>query len=325
MDQSLLGMIEHVTILRTQEENTYKCVDYLSPGYQQAQQARGAVTPSSCLGPISPASSFMNETWREKICEWSYNIVDYFNYDRELVFVCMNYLDRYAMKRRVDTKTYQLAAMTSLFIVMKIYEPRSSSRLLDVSSLTKLSQSTFDERSILAMEREMLQTLQWHLYPPTSRRFTIYLSNFLSSVSSSDTINIPPPPGAKAIEEVNELARFFTELSVCDYFYVTHNASTIGLASLLNAIDVVGEDEFPPEYKLQFIQIVHYETGLNAYSNNSKQCRTRLHATFIQGGFSKQSGSSSAPSSHTNKNSSDDPRLINEEIPSPICVSGSTI
>ena len=112
--------IDHVNVLRRQEETAYRCFDYLSPEFQQ-QQAIQEEFLHNCLGRIKPNANFMSESWRDKICEWAYNIVDYFNYDRELVFICMNFLDRYAMKRRVDTKTYQLAAITALFLVVKIY------------------------------------------------------------------------------------------------------------------------------------------------------------------------------------------------------------
>lgn len=332
MNHTLSSVIEHVNILQKQEETIYKCVDYLSPLYQSLKEREAASRNSpNCARRTKPSVSPMSETWREKICEWCYNIVDYFNYDRELVYVCMNFMDRYVMKRRVDTKSYQLAAMTSLFIVMKIHEPRSSSRQLDVTSLTKLSQSTFNEEMILAMEREMLQTLEWHLFPPTPGRFVFYLSKFFPT---RDKIKNSPSsfPSETDLHEISELSRFFTELSVCDYYYVTQNPSAIGYASLLNAIDVVGEQheeegekKFFSEFKQQFSNKVYSQTGLYAMNKDIMNCRARLQATFIRGGFSKQYQKQTCISPTPKGQNNSEENMINESIPSPICISGATI
>ncbi len=316
---------DHVIVLRKQEETTYKCIDYLSQDFQQCQ-AMQEESMQNCLGRVRPDATFMNETWRDKICEWAYNIVDYFNYDRELVFICMNYLDRYAMKRRVDTKTYQLAAITALFLVVKTYEPRSSSRMLDVSSLAKLSQSTFSEETIIAMEMELLQMLQWNLYPPTAYTFATHLNKMLFDITHD--LEDCPKPSSSVNEEVTELTRFLTELSVCDYFFVTHLPSTVGIASLLNAIDVVGHEEYCQSLIQIFIQRVYQETGLNIYSSEVQECRQRLKATFVESGFSKPSQDTTNNTSRQQKNQDEDEETVTGEtdslngIPSPVCVAG---
>ena len=318
-------LINHTIVLRKQEEKTYKCFDFLSPDFQQ-QQALQEDAMQNCLGRIRPNATFMDETWREKICEWAYNIVDYFNYDRTLVFVCMNFLDRYAMKRRVDTKTYQLAAMTALFLVVKTYEPRSSSRILDVGSLAKLSQSTFSENSIIAMELEMLQMLEWNLFPPTTHTFAMNLSNILLSIIYS--IEDCPKPSLNARQEVEELSRFLTELSVCDYFFVTQNPSSVGIASLLIAVEVVGQEEYDPSLIQIFLQRLYHETSINGYSPEVQECKARLRSTYEEGGFSKPVQEIHCDSAIQDCNRDDDEETVKEDsdslncIPSPVCVSG---
>ena len=197
-------LVEHILILRRQEESTYKCFNYLDRDFQH-KQAREEATSNFLGSPISPDESFMNESWREKICEWTYKIIDYFQYDRELAFICMNYLDRYAMTRRVNTKIYQLAAITSLFLTIKIHEPRSSHQRyqLDISSLVRLSQSVFNEASILAMEREMLQMLNWHLFPPTSGTFAQYLFQIFNSIKKNHSSTFQEFT-ERSLEEIKE-------------------------------------------------------------------------------------------------------------------------
>lgn len=319
--------IDHVNVLRQQEETTYRCFDYLAPEFQQYQSTLED-SMQNCLGRIRPNANFMNESWRDKICEWAYNIVDYFNYDRELVFVCMNYLDRYAMKRRVDTRTYQLAAITALFLVVKIYEPRSSSRVLDVSSLAKLSQSTFSEDTIVSMELELLRILKWNLFPPTAYTFARYLNKILVEIASKE--EECTRPSASSRQEVTELSRFLTELSVCDYFFVPHKPSTVGIAALLNAIEIVNDEDYSPTLIHIFIQRVYQQTEINAQSSEVQECRARLQATFVESGFSKPSLKTTSNASEQSFNQDADDETVKGEadslngIPSPVCVSGVT-
>lgn len=320
-------VIDHVNVLRKQEETTYRCFDYLSQEFQE-HQAMQEESLQNCLGRIRPNATLMNETWRDKICEWTYNIVDYFKYDRELVFVCMNFLDRYAMKRRVDTKTYQLAAITALFLVVKTYQPRSSSRMLDVSALAKLSQSNFDEGIIVAMELELLHMLEWNLFPPTAHTFATQLNKILLQMTRC-VEECFPQPSSSATQEVIELTRFLTELSVCDYFFVTQLPSTVGIASLLNAIDLVGQDEFCKPLIQSFIRRVYEDTGLNAYSSEVQECRQRLQATFVESGFSKVKEESTTHNNNSTRQNNEDDETVKDEadslngIPSPVCVSGA--
>ena len=355
---------ERIGILRKQDETVYRCVDYLSHEYQ-ARQSRGKSKDCAIQSSLfrsatgdwgsSPSqnsdsvATSMTVAWRDKICEWYYTIADYFNYERELVYVCMNNLDRYAMRRSVDTRTYQLAAIASLFIVVKTYEPSTSNRRIDVAALSKLSQNVFDENCILAMESEMLTTLEWYLFPPTSYTFAQNFCCLL--VALPQDLNYPKI-SQKAMNEVKDLSRFLTELSVCDYFFVTHCSSTIGLASLLNAIDFVSEkvelcNEFPHEFVQAYTERIFYFTGLNAFSPEVQECRSRLRETYIQGGFyqgqiqgaTSEAMDCNASHVHPSRNKSqavtdnviettdtehDTEQVIVGCIPSPVCVSGAT-
>ena len=84
--------------------------------------------------------------WRSKICEWCYRVIDHFRYDREVVSVAMNFFDRYlvlvgsagaagvnsgvgsgsssAVGIDIDSRTYQLAAMTALYVATKLHADR---------------------------------------------------------------------------------------------------------------------------------------------------------------------------------------------------------
>jgi hypothetical protein len=100
-----------------------------------------------------------------------------------------------------------------------------------------------------------------------------------------------------------ELARFLTELSVIDYYFVIHHSSTIALAALLNAIE-----ELPgasQDLTKLLLAEVGKAAGFQTSSEELSACRDRLRLLYAQGGYS-------------HPGSSPEPR---PETVSPVCVS----
>lgn len=174
-------LLDIIQVLKKQEISAYRVLDYLNPkdeplphddlttcACQPAAAAAEAATADadhsvsvSVDSPldysISTASSSptdVNEEWRSKICEWSYQVIDHFDYDREIVAVSLHYLDRYLCRRSVDKRTFQLVAMTCLYMACKLYSPRHQP--LSMDSLMQLSRGYFTEEHIEAMEGSIL-------------------------------------------------------------------------------------------------------------------------------------------------------------------------
>lgn len=152
---------DEFSALRHQENTVYSCEDYLSPEYQNDQMEEQDQTlkdngPDASMFdslPSDPSAGSLNEVWREKICEWCYQVVDHFDFSREVVSVAMSFLDRYLSTRRVNKKIFQLAAMTCLYLAIKLYEPST----LKISSLVGLSRGFFAAKHIIAMEQSILR------------------------------------------------------------------------------------------------------------------------------------------------------------------------
>ena len=228
----------------------------------------GGSTDSSNNG--ASTNSTINELWREKICEWCYQVVDHFDFNREVVSVAMNYLDRYLATRLVNRRIFQLAAMTALYLAIKLFEPGK----LRMASLIDLSRGYFMAEHIVTMEDSMLQSLKWYVHPPTSFAFC---RDFMRLVSG----DISP----RARHDVNELARFMTELSVCDYWFITKKPSSIALAALINAIELQGPRRVDPRYKVEFLHRV-VELGMDIASDDEIiECYERLREMYIAGGY----------------------------------------
>ena len=134
LDDSLLPNIhareltDRIRTMRKQEVTHHQCADYMrdSDSY------------------LSTASQIVDEESRIKMCEWCYQVVDFCKFRRETVGIGMSYLDRYISTRQgrlalTDRKFYQLAAMTSLYMAIKIHEPLE----METSLLADLSRGVY--------------------------------------------------------------------------------------------------------------------------------------------------------------------------------------
>lgn len=77
-----------------------------------------------------------------------------------------------------------------------------------------------------------------------------------------------------------------TEISVCDYFFVPHKLSTVALAAIYSAFDIVGESVVPQGTKSYFVNQVHILTGLDSLTEDVQVCMGRMKHSFQQSGFS---------------------------------------
>ena len=94
-----------------QEENAYKCTDYIGSRRHINTRTRLESTnfDSNVIGSRDKESSnveLVNDIWREKICEWSYEVVDHFEMDRETVAISLNLLDRFLAKVNCKKKDF---------------------------------------------------------------------------------------------------------------------------------------------------------------------------------------------------------------------------
>jgi hypothetical protein len=155
----MVDLLERIEVLLKQESMFYKTEDYLAPAFQLKLQIScefdASTWQSGSLSTSTSSSnaSAINEVWREKICEWSYQVIDHFDFSREIVSISIHYLDRYLATRPVNKKLFQLAAMTTLYLAIKLYEPGS----LSMASMIELSRGYFKVEQMAEMEMTILR------------------------------------------------------------------------------------------------------------------------------------------------------------------------
>jgi hypothetical protein len=187
----------------------------------------GASTSNSVVGGAivgDSSLSQLNSSWREKICHWSFNVVDHFDLSREVVAVSMSLFDRYLATRnnKCNGSTALLASLTTLHIAIKVHEVRK----IKLTTLANLSRGQFGPKHIEEMEWKILNSLNWHIHPPTSMSF---LSHLL--------LLLPPQVTDSSKEDIYALSRYITELSVCDSSFVEIYPSAVAFSAILNSLE----------------------------------------------------------------------------------------
>lgn len=277
----MVDVSERLDVLLTQEECIYKTSDYLARLTRAREteelkekdaklfEEEAFSTPISkkrkCLsGKVldcsfdddSSSSDQLSMLWREKICQWAYEVSNHYGLSREVVSITMNYLDRYlaVFPKPVDNKLFQLSALTCLYLAIKLYEYK----IVPMTTMLKLSRGFFTLEQMKEMECDILSRLQWHLHPATPR---VFVSHLLFLLSNYD-------------QDVYCLAVYMVELSALDYFFVTYKASEVAAAAIMNAVEITlpGSEQ---HFKFPFQNPL-----FDFQSANIRKCRERLRLLY---------------------------------------------
>jgi hypothetical protein len=240
--------IEHLHVMLFQERDNYPvCQDYLSPGV------------------LYCATESVNESWRRKLCEWIFEVVDHFGFDREVVSIALDYLDRFvsittmSSGKPIAKREFQLVAVTSLYIAIKLHgetdELDGPRRKLKISAFQDLSRGIFKEETIEAMERNILSTLKWRMNAPTAITFVAYYLRLLPEWYMCDHEQNSSHYYESVTSRIFDIAKYLTELSVCvSTFTFQSRPSIVAYAATLCAIDSM-QDTLPLPYdiRVQFL------------------------------------------------------------------------
>lgn len=170
------------------------------------------------------------ESDRKLMLKWSYNVIDYFNLNRETASIALNYSDRFLQSSKGpefldDTDMYQLLCITSLYLAIKVHESASITPRVFVN----ISHGSITANQLETMETILLSTLGWRINPPTSLGWARMYLELLSN-------DLDPSMRASAYT----LAKTQIERAVGDYKLLTTPPSQIAYASVVNAVEAIG-------------------------------------------------------------------------------------
>ena len=207
--------------------------------------------------------------------EWCYQVTDFCKFKRETVAVSMSYLDRFLSTSRSSAiqalefkRDYQLAAMTCLYIAIKLFEPLA----MDTGMLSSISQGCYSESEILDMEKEILTSLGWRVNGPTSHDFLSHILEVLPSTANKSDKSI--------YRTLIDFSKFQVELAVSDYDLSVQKPSIVALAAILNSAEGVDDILFTGQCRHKYIKYICDDLGMDPFSKPVNAVRTRLLELF---------------------------------------------
>jgi hypothetical protein len=167
--------------------------------------------------------------------QWALVVVENFGIDKETLAVAFNLLDRYVAieKQQADApaisrEDFQLFAMTSLYIAVKMLEPYP--KKISVEGLIVMSRGFYSELDVVLTEQHILEVLKWRINPPS----VVCFARMFLECTSDDK---------ESIAEAQDLERICARLAqavVLDHFFVPLKDSMIALACVTHAAQTVG-------------------------------------------------------------------------------------
>eukprot|EP00985_Skeletonema_marinoi_P033297 scaffold40972_cov161-Skeletonema_marinoi.AAC.2 len=263
-------IISRLEVMRSQEQSTYSYRNYEPPAFPHPTSRNNA----------DESIPHLNSSWREKICHWSFNVIDHFDLSREVVAVSMSLFDRFLATRgnRCNGSTALLASLTTLHIAIKVNEVRK----IKLGTLANLSRGQFGPRHIEEMEWNVLTSLEWKIHPPTSMSFISHL-----------LLLLPPQVDDACKEEIYALSRYITELSVCDSSFVEINPSSVAFAAILNSLEDRKYRKFiSSSVRDQFVRSIERHVDIRQDDEHVAMARPKLKK-LLKNSFAQDAASSS--------------------------------
>lgn len=242
-----------IRAMRQQEENGYKCADYL----HQVERLNRVHSK----GPLNSADPVDAEC-RFRMVEWCYQVVDFCKFSRDTVAVAMSYLDRFLVTSEgadvlQDRKMFQLCAMTCLYTAIKTHEPEA----MEPQVISGLSRGAYTAKQVEETERRIIGAIQWRMNPPTPLSFVRSLLALMPKDAMDDT----------ARKVAVEFAKYQTELAVEESSFVSVNSSMIAFAAIANALQAVDA-----QVKYEYLETVSSIAGIDISSSEFVKCQERL-------------------------------------------------
>jgi len=276
---SIGEVADRLAAMQHQESTSYRCRDYIDSDDETTMcSAHSACSSMSLRRPRQQEPQehqIIDRDCRLKMCEWCYQVSDFCKFQRETVAIGMDYLDRFlstssprAIQALCDKKEFQLVAMTSLYIAIKLFEPLA----MDTGLLSQISHGCYTEMDVVEMEQEILTSLLWRMNGPTTNAFLSHIMTLL-------------PPSAYGYDKTTamtilDFSRFQAEIAVSDYDLSLQKPSTVALAAILNSIEGIEMSLFPARSRFQFFQLIADALGMNPFSSEVNVARARLLELF---------------------------------------------
>ena len=188
--------------------------------------AAETVSLSSCMSSDTHRCGTPSGAWREKVSQWCYDVADHLNEDRSIVYVAMNILDRYCetFSAPITEKKYEISSLSSIFLAVHI----AGSGDLTLRELVSMSRGGIAVKDIIGEATIIADAIT--LSEPILTPVDFVRSAIQHITSLKDSVHK---------QALLDSASYMIELAVCDGFFSNCKASSVAVAALLNALELV--------------------------------------------------------------------------------------
>ncbi|XP_073263530.1 cyclin-B2-4 isoform X6 [Populus alba] len=193
------------------KKNPLAVVEYVDDLYNFYKKAE----ISGCVAPNYMEQQFdINERMRGILIDWLIEVHYKFELMEETLYLTVNLIDRFLAVQPVARKKLQLVGVTAMLLACK-YEEVS---VPVVEDLILISDKAYSRKEVLAMEKLMVNTLQFNLSVPTPY---VFMRRFLKA--SRDT------------KQLELLSFFIVELCLVEYDMLKFPPSLLAAAAIYTA------------------------------------------------------------------------------------------
>jgi len=255
---------------------------------------------------------------RGRILKWFYTVVAHFQYDRDVIPISMDYIDRFLVSnsstKDISSRLYKLIAMTSLYLAIKLHvsdDPQQ--KRICLQEYACLSKGLISPKDICSMERCILDTIDWRVHPVSPMCFVRYFFRLMEPIRRNEVPNVQS--GKIAPEDENyecqsmdlcmkvlsNIALYFTELAICmpettAYFQLDKDKdcsmdsrsfapSTIAYASIILSMEMVSYSALPLVIRELFLRkckelSIHNHYSLHPDRRDVQELQIRIEKSF---------------------------------------------
>jgi cyclin A len=191
------------------------CGAYVADIYAHLRRAEGNLRHRPNTRYMEEVQSDINPTMRGILVDWLVEVAEEYKLVPDTLFLSVAYIDRCLSAHVVQRAQLQLVGVTCMLIAAKyeeIYAPQ-------VDEFCYITDNTYTRDQVLAMERQVLDTLAFELTTPTTKSF---LRRYLRA--------------AEADHKAEFLSCFLAELSLLDYSFVRFLPSTVAASCVFVAL-----------------------------------------------------------------------------------------
>lgn len=209
------------------EENHTLCTEYVKDIYSYLHKCERRLK-IKC--DYMKNQTELTEKMRTILIDWLIQVHAKFNLLQETLYLTVYLLDRYLAQADVKRSELQLVGVTAMLLASKYEEMYAP----EIGDFVYITDNAYNKHKIMAMEQQMMKTLQYDL----SNAFCLH---FLRRNSKAGDMTA----------EKHTLAKFFMEMTLISYKFVMRLPSQVAAASLFLAIKVLDSSDWTPS-------LVHY-------------------------------------------------------------------